>query len=172
MGELARTRWQQGQYTVARTLQEEVLRESLRRLPRDDAAVFEAMDNLGLTVCKFWQRNHFEEAARLHSEAAAGMAEVYGSDHERTLSARENFCRAAVLLGGEHLESTLDVMTEVLETRRDKLGQEHPYTLLAMVNMAIVLTALGQPEKAEELVLQGLSVADRTLGHNHIGTLD
>ncbi|KAF4448457.1 tetratricopeptide repeat domain-containing [Fusarium albosuccineum] len=171
MAELGRTRWQQGQYTVARDLQEEVLRELLLRLPHDSADVLEAKNNLGLTVLKFWKRHHFEQAVRLHSEAVEGMAKVHGPDHEQTLAAKEHLCRAAVLLGGEHLESVEELMTEVLETRRTKLGKEHPYTLLAMVNMAIVLTAMGQYKKAEDLVLEGLPVADRTLGRDHIGTL-
>ncbi|KAJ3545083.1 hypothetical protein NM208_g2692 [Fusarium decemcellulare] len=161
----------EGQYTVARDLQEEVLRELLLRLPHDSADVLEAKNNLGLTILKFWKRHHFEQAVRLHSEAAEGMAKVHGPDHEQTLAAKEHLCRAAVLLGGDHLESVEDLMTEVLETRRAKLGKEHPYTLLAMVNMAIVLTAMGQYKKAEDLVLEGLPVAGRTLGRDHIGTL-
>jgi hypothetical protein len=171
MSELGRTRWQQGQYSVARSLQQEVLQKLLLRLPRDHADVLEAMDNLGLTVLKFWERRHFEEAFKLHAEAATGMAKVHGPEHEQTLFAREHFCRAAVLLGGQHLESTRDTMNGVLETRRAKLGKEHPYTLLAMVNMAIVLAAMGHHDEAMALIRLGLPVAERNLGPDHIGTL-
>lgn len=171
MSELGRTRWQQGEYTRARKLQEKVLHELRQRLPHDHIDTLEAMDNLGLTMHKFWERHHFEEAFRLHSEAAEGMAKVHGADHERTLMAKENLCRVAALLGGSHIKSRSGVMAEVLETRRAKLGKEHPYTLLAMVNMAIVLCAMDRPDEAEELVRQGLPVADRNLGRDHIGTL-
>ncbi|OTA88364.1 hypothetical protein M434DRAFT_80401 [Hypoxylon sp. CO27-5] len=168
---LGRTRFQQGQYTNARRLQERVLEELLQRLPRDDANVLKAMDNLGNTVCKFWRREHFEKALQLHSEAAEGMAKVHGADHEHTLIAKENLCRVSVLLGGRHLESIPAVMAEVLNTRRAKLGKEHPYTLLSSANMAIVLSATGQLDEAHELVCEALPAADRLLGRDHIGTL-
>ncbi|KAI0114262.1 hypothetical protein F4776DRAFT_656662 [Hypoxylon sp. NC0597] len=168
---LGRTRFQQGQYTNARKLQERVLQELLQRLPRDDATVLKAKDNLGNTICKFWGTEHFKKALELHSEAAEGMAKVHGPDHEHTLIAKENLCRVAVLLGGTHLESIPDVMAEVLNTRRDKLGKEHPYTLLSSANMAIVLSGTGQLAEAHELVCNVLPVADRLLGPDHIGTL-
>ncbi len=40
-----------------------------------------------------------------------------------------------------------------------------------MVNMAIVLGASGEPEEAKRLILEGLPVADLSLGEEHIGTL-
>ncbi|KAK2594963.1 hypothetical protein QQS21_007321 [Conoideocrella luteorostrata] len=171
MSELGRTRWQQGQYSTARSLQREVLGKMLQSRPRDDADVLEAMDNLGLTELKFWETSNFEEAFQLHLEASTGMAKVHGPDHERTLFAKEHLCRAAVLLGGQHLDSARDTMAEVMETRRANLGKEHPYTLLAMVNMAIVLAAMGQHDEATELIRRGLPAAQRTLGPKHIGTL-
>ncbi|KAH7313318.1 tetratricopeptide repeat domain-containing protein [Stachybotrys elegans] len=171
MSQLGRTRWQQGRYTAARVLQEQVLEKLLDRLPRDHADVLEAMDHLGNTVHKFWKRQHFERAFELHSEAVEAMSRVHGADHERTLIAKENLCRVSVLLGGSHLASMPRIMREVLETRRTRLGKEHPYTLLAMVNMAIILCAVGESAEAEDLIRQGLPAADRTLGRDHIGTL-
>lgn len=174
MAELGKTRWQQGMYSAARDLQVAVLREltETHQLGKRDPRVLEAMDNLALTVHKFWEDEDFEEAFRLHSDAAEGMAEVHGAHHERTLAAVENSCRVAVLLGGqERLALARERMAEVLEVRKRQLGQDHPYTLLAMVNMAIVLGAVGELEKAEGLIREGLPVADSTLGEEHIGTL-
>jgi len=172
MSELGRTRWQQGQYTAACELQEKVLQELTLRHPPDHADTLDAMDNLGLTVHKFWETHHLERAFRLHAEAAAGMAKVHGPDHERTLLAKENLCRVSVLLGGpDRVDPAQGFMAEVLEARRTRLGREHPYTLLAMVNMAIVLSAAGRPGEGELLIRQGLPIADRNLGHDHIGTL-
>lgn len=104
-------------------------------------------------------------------KAATSMAKVHGHDHERTLFAKEHLCRVAVLLGGQHLDSTRDMMQHVLETRRTRLGREYPYTLLVTVNMAIVLAALGHHAEAIELIRPGLPIAERTMGPKHIGTL-
>lgn len=171
MSELGKTRWQQGQYTAAAKLQEEVLEKLTARLPRDDEDLLEAMDNLGLTVHKFWERDDFERAYDLHSAAVNGLSKILGPDHPRTLIAKENVCRVSALLGGPRLASGRELMTEVFETRRQSLGREHPYTLLAMVNMAILLSATGEPDKAEVLILEGLPVADRNIGREHVGTL-
>ncbi|KAK4242331.1 hypothetical protein C8A03DRAFT_40299 [Achaetomium macrosporum] len=147
-----------------------VMKKVLRQ-PPEHPDVLEAMDNMGLTVAKFWETRHFEEAFQLHSRAAAGMSRVHSPDHEQTLIAKEYLCRVAVLLGGSHIKSATDTMAEVLAIRRAKLGKEHPYMLLAMVNLAIVLGAAGELGTAEDLIRQGLPVADRNLGRDHIGTL-
>ncbi|KAK3293622.1 tetratricopeptide repeat domain-containing protein [Chaetomium fimeti] len=171
MSELGRTRWQQGEYTAALALQKPVLHELSLRLPEDHPDLLEAMDNLGMTMQKFWETHHFEEAFRLHSLAAEGMSRVHGPDHERTLLAKESLCRVAVQLGGPRMKPALDTMSDVLEVRRARLGKEHPYTLLAMVNLAIVLSASGHTGEALDLIRWGLPIADRNLGRDHIGTL-
>ncbi len=77
------------------------------------------MDDLALTVHKFWEDRDFEEALRLHSDAAEGMAELHGVHYERTLSAKENSCHVAVLLGGEkRLAQARERIAEVLAVRR------------------------------------------------------
>ncbi|KAK1756233.1 hypothetical protein QBC47DRAFT_342927 [Echria macrotheca] len=174
MAELGKTRWQQGQYSAARDLQVAVLHDltETRKLGMRHPEVLDAMDNLGLTVHKFWEEHDFEEAFRLHSHAAEGMAEVHGTHHERTLFAKENMCRVAVLLGEKkRLALAEEMMAEVLSVRRKRLGKEHPLTLLAMVNMAIVWSALGEFEEAERLISVGLPVAIQDFGEEHIGTL-
>jgi tetratricopeptide (TPR) repeat protein len=171
MSELGRTRWQQGQYSAALALQKPVLHELKLRLSEDHPDLLEAMNNLALTMQKFWETHHFEEAFQLFSRAAAGMSRVHGPDHERTLFAKESLCRVAVLLGGSRMRSAPATMTEILEIRRARLGKEHPYTLLAMVNLAVVLSASGRTTEAEGLIRWGLPVADRNLGPDHIGTL-
>ena len=170
MAELGRTRWQQGQYTAARKLQEKVLAEMTRILPPDHEDILEVMDNLGSTIHKFWEEHHFQEAYQLHKKAMNSMARIHGQHHERTLIA-ENLCRVAALLGGPDVDKAAELMKDVLETRQVKLGKEHPYTLLAMVNMAILLIATGRSSEAEELILEGLPIGDRNLGPDHIGTL-
>ncbi|KAI9148372.1 Kinesin light chain 1 [Paramyrothecium foliicola] len=171
MRELGHTRWQQGQYSTARVLQETALEGLKTHLPSDHVDVFLAMDHLGSTVHKFWEDHHFERAYQLHSDAAAGLEAKLGPDHNDTLWAKQNKCRVAVLLGGQHVDPALSLMSEVLETRRAKLGKEHSLTLFAMGNMAIVLSAKGRVAEAEDLVRQGLPIAEQTLGSDHIGTL-
>lgn len=182
VGMLGRVYWQQGRQTDARLLQEAVLADMKRLLPDNHEDMLDVMDRLGSTHNKFWD---FEKAYRLHSAAVKGMEKKNDSRHLRTLEAKENMCTAVVMLGSEFLESAPelvkevlelrdaapDIMQEVLDVRKLVLGKENPYTLLAMVNRAIVLAAAGRLEDAEELVQEGLPVAARTLGPEHLGTM-
>ncbi|KAK3714094.1 hypothetical protein LTR37_008123 [Vermiconidia calcicola] len=63
------------------------------------------------------------------------------------------------------------MMQRVLETRKAKLGREHAYTLLAMLNLALVKAALNQLVDAEAFILTGLPIAERNLGADHIAYL-
>ena len=71
----------------------------------------------------------------------------------------------------ENLSLAAQMMQQILECRQDKLGKENPYVLLAMVNLARAFAALGQHGEAETLVRNALSIAERNLGEDHIGTL-
>ena len=175
IGNLGRVYWQQGKITDAKIQQEAALAEMKKLLPDDHADMLDLMDRLGSTQNKFWD---FEKAYRLHSAAVKGMVKTHGPSHRRTLEAKENMCTAVVLLSGDVLEAAPDlieevkdmrkaapdIMQEVLDARKVVLGKENPYTLLAMVNRAIVLTAAGRLDEAEALVQEGLPVAARTLG--------
>ena len=55
--------------------------------------------------------------------------------------------------------------------RKEKLGREHAYTLLAMVNLARVKSSLGDTEGAEALFIEGLPIAERNLGVEHFAYL-
>ncbi|KAK3318124.1 hypothetical protein B0H66DRAFT_225887 [Apodospora peruviana] len=198
MADLGRTYWLQGKLTEARRLQEPLLRDMKKHLPAGDSDAehedaLHVMDQLGSTEHKMW---NFVKAYRLHSEAVKGMKIRHGEKHPRTLEAKENMCRAVVMLNRDVLEKSPDltkealetrqglikealetrqtahdIMQEVLETRKTDKGKEHPYTLLAMLNTAVILTAAGRANDAEELMREGLQVADRNLGPDYMGTM-
>ncbi|KAL4929238.1 uncharacterized protein BDV17DRAFT_77899 [Aspergillus undulatus] len=166
---LGHTRWQQGRYSEAKTLQEHAV-EGLIKLkgPKDEDSLG-AINNLGRTVAKFYE--NFDDAKRLLTQAFDGMSEILGSTHIKTLSVKEDLAMLALQMEDNDLSVPLTMLEEVLDVRKEKLGKEHPFTLLAMVNLARIKTALGQHDEAEVLVRHGLSIADRNLGENHIGTL-
>lgn len=168
---LGETLWQQGRYSEALALHTEAVDGLTRRLSRNHEDTLNAIDNLGRTIARFWEREHFEQAYTLHQEAVAGMERAHGPDHPRTLTAKENLAKVGMHLGGDFLEPSSKLIHEVLQKRKEKLGKEHPYTLLAMVNTAIIKCALGKFKEAEELVLYGIPIAERNLGKDHIGTL-
>lgn len=63
-------------------------------------------------------------------------------------------------------------MLEVLEQRRKKFrNKEHPLVLLAMAHLASIKRERGELSEAESLVRGGISIAQRNVGPDHIGTL-
>lgn len=169
------TKWLQGRFTEARQHQE-VAVEGFKRLPdvgTNHEYKFEAMDNLGRTIGKFWETHHFEAAYELHHEAVQGLSKVLGPDHDKTLTAKESLCRVALVLRArrKHTFNPLELITEVVETRKVNFGKEHPLTLLATANLVIAKMEAGHLDEAEQMVREGLEVAIRTLGADYYGTI-
>lgn len=172
---LGRTKWLQGRFTEARKHQE-IAVEGFKRLPdigTNHEYKFEAMDNLGRTIVKFWETHHFEQAYELHHEAVQGLSKLLGPDHDKSLTAKESLCRTALVLREEreHTFDPLEMITEVFETRKAKFGKEHPLTLLATANLVIAKMEAGHLDDAEKIVRDGLEVAVRTLGAEYYGTI-
>ncbi|KAH6677009.1 hypothetical protein F5X68DRAFT_173967 [Plectosphaerella plurivora] len=170
MSKLGNTLWQQGLYSDALELQreaEEALRDRLGPNHQDTLLV---TDQLGRTITKFYSMDDFKEASQLHRTAMERMERVHGHDHPRTLDAKENLVRVTLLMGHDHAEAA-KLMSDVLEKRKLKLGKDNPFTLLAMVNMALANCALRKPEDGEKLIKEALPVATAMYGPKHIATL-
>ena len=60
---------------------------------------------------------------------------------------------------------------EVLEVRRETLGNRHPHTLIAMGTLAVELHSQGKYDEAEPLFREVLEATRETLGNRHPDTL-
>ena len=60
---------------------------------------------------------------------------------------------------------------QVLDSRNQKLGVEHPDTIWAMANLAATYWNLAKFAEAEKLEIQVLEVRDRILGDEHPDTI-
>ncbi|KAI0532281.1 tetratricopeptide repeat domain-containing protein [Xylaria digitata] len=168
------TLWQQGEYSAAKKLQVEVVGGLARVLGTMHVDTLEAMNNLGKTIMKFGRQEDILEAFELFSEALKGMKETLGNEHLLATYAKENLARVSCLIGDHALLSyALELMEEVIATRKARMGKEAPWTLMAMVNMAVVLGTLGQIEKVERLISNGLAIVKRNnnFSDSHIGVL-
>lgn len=200
-GTLGESRYLQGRVSDAKALQQEAVTGLTKLHGINNEDTLNAIDGLGRTVLKLYSEEDMNESQRLHRQAVDGMSALLGKDHLRTLVARENLCQVAVQTGDEALlQEAHEAMLEILETRKEKLGREHAYTLLAMVgvimvskrrppigsayckstictdqmlqvNLALVKSGLGDLEGADSLIHQGLPIAERNLGPDHVACL-
>jgi tetratricopeptide (TPR) repeat protein len=60
---------------------------------------------------------------------------------------------------------------QVMETRKTKLGADHPDTLISMANLASTYCSQGRLKEAEELQATELEICSRVLGQEHPDTL-
>ncbi|KAI1310866.1 tetratricopeptide repeat domain-containing protein [Xylaria venustula] len=170
--QLSNTLWLQGRYSEAKRLQVKVVDSLTRILGRKHKDTLEAIDDLGRTVAKFWRQEDLQYAFDLYSEALEGMKETFGTEHLRTTYTKENLARLSCILGDAALvESALQLMDEVIATRKARMGKEAAWTLMAMGNRAVVLAAQGQLGEAEVQMQHVLHIAKRNIKPDHIGVL-
>ncbi|EFY94038.2 hypothetical protein MAA_10501 [Metarhizium robertsii ARSEF 23] len=70
------------------------------------------------------------------------------------------------------LLSAFELREKIFEASQRTLGHEHPDTLTAMANLAIIYKDLGRRKEAMELEEKVFEARQRTLGHEHPDTLD
>jgi tetratricopeptide (TPR) repeat protein len=64
-----------------------------------------------------------------------------------------------------------ELFMQVIEARKRVLGEEHPYTLTSMGNLAATYRSQGRWKEAEELEVQVIETEKRVLGEEHPDTL-
>lgn len=168
MDTLGATCTHQSRFKEARQLHEAAIEGMTRILGTDHEDTLTAIDNLGKVMSRYF---FYDKAQDLHSMAMTGMKRTLGATDPHTLGAMENAALTYIHYRIEHLDSAHGMMIRVLEERKETLGKEHPYTLLAIVNLSRIKTALNQADEAEVLLRAALPIAERNLGENHGGTL-
>jgi len=59
------------------------------------------------------------------------------------------------------------LQNKVLEANRRVLGEEHPFTLLSMINVAVLYRDQGEYAKAEQLMVKAVDLQSRVLSEEH-----
>ncbi|KAI1393504.1 TPR-like protein [Hypoxylon trugodes] len=113
----------------------------------------------------------FEKSSELNHTAWEGMKKQLGETHPETLICLEDLAMSRIRLGERYLTECHDMMTFVCEQRKEALGKEQPYTLLAICNLGRVKSAMGQHREAADDMKKAVIVAERNLGENHFGVL-
>lgn len=168
MDTLGATRCLQGRFKESHELHKNAIEGMMEILGTKHEDTLLAMNNFGRIKWMYFQ---LEEAKSWYLKAIAGMKEVLGEHHLETLVAIENLSITYIDLGGHYLQIAHDQMEVVLKTRKEKLGKEAPWTLLAICNLARVKSALGDMAEAEEMMGAAIPIAERDLGKDHFGTL-
>jgi len=93
------------------------------------------------------------------------LGEIATEAHRITLA------RANKLYAEGEIDEATPLYREVIEMRRQTLGDRHPDTLTSIHNLGRLLTDQGRLDEAAELLREALEARRQTLGHRHPDTL-
>ncbi|KAF2729741.1 kinesin light chain 1 [Polyplosphaeria fusca] len=79
-------------------------------------------------------------------------------------------CAMALYYDGRWAEAE-ELFVQVMETRKTKLGADHPDTLTSMANLGVTYSVQGKEDKAEPLKKQVMEIRKTKLGTDHPSTL-
>ena len=127
-----------------------------------------AICNMGRVYYRYL---NYEMASKLHREAWEGMKSRYSETHFDTLICLEELAMSQIPLGLEWAEKSHEMMKFVLEKRKETLGNEQPYTLLAICNLGRVKSAMNRHDEAARIMKNAVTIAERNLGESHFGVL-
>ncbi|KAE8440751.1 hypothetical protein EG329_006610 [Mollisiaceae sp. DMI_Dod_QoI] len=127
---------------------------------------------------------HLDRRSTSSAGSKTGPHDIRSTDQDLDLvlgllNTKQNMAMAQLdcwLTSGMPADATLldnahQNMLEVLQRRRQLLGEEHPWTLWAVCSYSKVIIELGSLDEAENLLVKGIPAAYRGLGPNHPGVL-
>lgn len=119
----------------------------------------------------------YETATELYQISWQGMREVKGASHLESLFSLEDLAMSYVRYDDTSLERSENLalasryMQIVYDQRKEQLGAEHHYTLLAVLYFARTKSEMGLNSEAEAMIVEGLKVAERNISKDHIALL-
>jgi len=169
---LGESRWLQGRVAEAKELYEVSLAGLQRFHGLRDEDTLTVMDSLGGATLLSAHDEAISKARSLHQFTLDTRRSLYGDENLKTLVSRELLCSAATWRSDrQELLEAEKGMNDIIRIRKEKLGREHALTLWAMLNLARVKVALQEFEAADELLSEGIPVAERNHGKNHMAVL-
>jgi tetratricopeptide (TPR) repeat protein len=164
--DLAEIYREQGKFTEAVKMHEEVLAKTMVILREDHPDTLASMHNLALT---YEVQGKLTEAAKMNEQVLAKTMVILGEDHPDTLTSMHNLALTYHLQG--KLTEAAKMLEEVLAKEKVILGEDHPNTLTSMHNLASTYNLQGKFTEAAKMNEQVLAKRKVILGEDHPDTL-
>jgi tetratricopeptide (TPR) repeat protein len=165
MTQTAATYEAMGSYSEAEAMHTHVLRTVEKKFGQEHPNILDAMCNLAGT---YDAQGRAHDACLLLWSVLHIRHRTLGQYHPYTINVMDQL---AIGLTESHGEAE-EMMTQVLEWRRQKLGADHLDTVRAQHRLAMIFMCQSRFEEAEGLLVEALSIRKKCLGPKHITTLD
>jgi tetratricopeptide (TPR) repeat protein len=150
--------------------------EKLRRLYGEEHE--KTLKSIRNTARLHYRWMDYEKATELYQISWQGMKETKGETHLESLFSLEDLAMSYVRVEEDANPRRLDnlalahrYMETVYDLRKEQLGPEHHYTLLAKLYFARTKSEMGLNSEAEAMIVEGLKVAERNIPKEHIALL-
>ena len=135
------------------------------RLGPEDPLTLTAMFNLARTYFRLGEE---EKSHELLVWVLKLQKKFFGMKHPDALMTR-NELGMLLCASKRHLHAAQRLVENVLETRKQILGEEHAYTLWSVNDLSKVLVERGRPDEAVTVLENIIPIVERTLGEDHVG---
>lgn len=150
---LAEAVGEQGRWEEAETLAREAVKRAETGLPATHEEALAAR----LALAWVLQRTKAHAAEAVLRGVCEDLGRVLGGGHRITLASRHLLVR--LLREQERYDEALGVVRDLAAARDKTLGPEHPHTLRAQADLAVLLYRCGQPEEAAGLARRTLEAS-------------
>lgn len=165
LNDITLTLWLAGERQLSKMTGERAVDGLQRQLGPEDPLTLNAMFNLART---YFHLGEEEKTRELLVWVLRLQKRFFGMKHPETLMTR-NELGMLLCASKKHLLAAQRLVENVLQTRRQILGEEHAYTLWSVNDLSKIYVETGRIDKAVMILEDILPVVKRTLGEDHVG---
>lgn len=165
LDDLTLTLWLAGRRELSKMTGERAVDGLTRRLGHEDPRTLNAMFNLARTYLHLGEH---EKSRNLLVSVLRVQKHFFGLKHPDTLMTR-NELGICLCANKRHLAAAQRLVENVLQARREILGDEHAYTLWSVNDLSKIYVERGRLDEAVKMLEDIIPIVKRTLGEDHVG---
>jgi tetratricopeptide (TPR) repeat protein len=165
LSEVTSILWLAGERSLSKWTGERAVAGLTQRLGPKDPLTLKAMFHLARTYM------HLGEGEKCHQLllwVLKYQKRFFGMNHPDTLMTR-NELGMLLCASKRHLPAAQRLVENVLQARRQILGEEHAYTLWSINDLSKIYIEVGRADDAVTILENIVPIVVRTLGQNHVG---
>jgi tetratricopeptide (TPR) repeat protein len=165
LSEVTSILWLAGERSLSKWTGERAVAGLKQRLGPEDPLTLKAMFHLARTYM------HLGEGEKCHQLllwVLKHQKRFFGMNHPDTLMTR-NELGMLLCASKRHLHVAQRLVENVLQARRQILGEEHAYTLWSINDLSKIYIEVGRADDAVTILENIVPIVVRTLGQNHVG---
>ncbi|KAJ4365586.1 hypothetical protein N0V83_008206 [Neocucurbitaria cava] len=167
LSDITLTLWLAGLRQTSKMTGERAVDGLIKRRGAEDPTTLKAMFNLARTYLHLGEG---EKSRTLLLRVLRLQKRFFGLNHPDTLMTR-NELGICLCASKRHLGAAQRLVENVLQARREILGDEHAYTLWSVNDLFKVYVERGRPGDAVTILENIIPVVERTLGPDHVGMI-